>query len=137
MSAFIVAPETMQAVVTALVAMDKLYQDVGVSSCAAADKLGQDLYRMNHAAYNARYPDMAGEHNFESESFEWNLKGNGDISQDGKMCRLKAVQCLMYQCQVGDVAETWHEYRTLETAEKRLMQEIIDELPGYKAAPWD
>lgn len=138
MSAFIVAPETMQVVVTAL--MDPRHVDLGLSvtsnNCAGADKLGRDLYRMNHAAYNARYPDMANEHNFESDSFEWNLTGNGDNSQDGKMRRLKAIQCLIYQCSEGHVPEEWHQYRTLTEMERRLMQEIIDELPGYKAAPW-
>ena len=48
---------------------------------------------------------------------------------------LKAMHCWLYQCSEGDVPCT-QLYGKIEKVARRIVMEIINEMPEYNAAPW-
>ena len=80
MSAFIVSDRTMQAAVAAL--------DDQNQPCAQLDQLGLELYKLNDAAVQSRYPDriIADSLGYDFRYVSWSTP---------KMQQLKSLNCLI------------------------------------------
>lgn len=136
MSAFIVSDATMNFVVNTIQDFDGLR-----SSCFApflihgevdCDKLGNKLFQLNNDAVSQRYDDHDDNvvDLFHHRSI---LPASGRAE---KCQRLKAVQCLVYQCSEGDVPET-PLFKALDSLSDWLQYDIISSLPEYRVAKWD
>ena len=118
MSVFLVTNETINRVVSAMLAENE--------ACEDGDKLGAELLRMNHEALAARYGDSVPSDvtfRYRHESY---MKHN----------RLKAMACLHYQCSEGDVPDC-DLYQRLEKAIDDLAYDIATSTQEYNDAPWD
>lgn len=129
MSAFVVNKATMDRVVSDW--CSDQYHPGSRFDAKQLDDVGRKLFRLNCAAVNARYRDEPGmdplcrTYKFSRYDCPWTA-----------MQRLKAMKCLLYQCSEGKVPET-PLYKELEARIASRMDEIISELPEYKAAGWN
>ena len=137
MSAFIVSDTTMNFVVNTIQDFDGLR-----SSCFApfltdgevdCNKLGNKLFHLNNDAVCQRYDDHDDSNVIEFFRHT-SLMPASDRAE--KCQRLKAVQCLIYQCSEGDVPET-PLFKALDALSDWLQYNIISSLPEYNAAKWD
>lgn len=125
MSAFVVKMQTIHRAVGAM---------VDFSECPSSeklDRLGQDLWDLNVQSVNTRYPEGDREPEQEYKFIYLSAQCSNRVQA------LKSLQCLMYQCSEGNIPETSLLYRAIQKTELRLMHEIIDALPEYKAAKWE
>jgi hypothetical protein len=125
MSAFYVGDDCITKCVTALLTLDSVQLD-------NAEQLGRELRAMNVAALRARYADRL--HPSETET-DYTFPG---ASNAAPVALWKALQCLAYQCNEGDVPETWPLYqRITEAAEDMQRRYRLDaNSAAYNAASW-
>lgn len=137
MSAFIVAPATIDAAVSAIYdhlthrawnqlrAGDYLFDTIKVRDKTDLQKLATALYELNHRAVDARY----NEHNpREFYRFQY-------ITGIEPAFGIKQIQCLLYQCSEGDVPETGL-FRALEKIAGEMCFSIVSRSSAYERAPW-
>lgn len=136
MSAFIIAKETMDHVVTAIDMAFSKSNRFGEVPLHDLDNLGRKLFAMNLDAVSQRYPG-------ESKN---TLPGPVDTTNihDGychtirvdtnKVKGLKAVCCLHYQANEGNVPETSELYRALADLAHNMSMEIVSEMPAWRTA---
>lgn len=101
----------------------------GCPSEECLTNLGKKLLDLNVRAFRERYEDRI---TVDDGEFELDR----DAAHCSRMQLLKSLQCLIYQCSEGDIPETSPLYERMEEAEKRLMGEIIGEMPEYNEAKW-
>jgi hypothetical protein len=134
MSAFLVSTATMNAVLDGMMNIrDRLYSrhvrfNVDRGHVAPMDKLGQDLFMMNLRALNARYGDEVPD----GVKYHYPMRFMATPLEHS----LRACECLMYQCNEGNVPDE-PLYKELATFAEELRAAIIDRLPKYQSAPWD
>jgi hypothetical protein len=116
MSAFLVQPDTINAVCKALEPRE-------MSACEDLDKLGVDLLHLNYRALGARYGDDVPDKN--SLSFRFRPK------MYSQFALLKALRCLRYQCAEGNIPND-SLFQRLTDRINAMAIEIIDGLPAYK-----
>jgi hypothetical protein len=130
MSAFIVAPETMDAVVSSIIADPGLAawgrKFAGVLLCdpEAAQAIGDKHYEMNRAAVDYRYEEKN-----EQPVYQARYRVAGTVAA------FKATQCLLYQCHEGEIPQS-PIYRALEGHLAGLANDIISRTPDYEKAQW-
>lgn len=134
MSTYIVAPETIDRIVTYLDELQLRHEwlyletlnaaDVAVDQPNTLDLLGNALYRLNAAAVDHRYGESD-----EAPAYRYTYRRASPTQV------YKSLQCFLYQCSEGDVPQ--HPlYRALDRIRRRLADEIIARLPEYQAAVW-
>ena len=84
----------------------------------------------NHQAYAKRYREEVSE---ELIPFKYRDKCAPPYPA---AVRLKAVECLMYQCSEAPFYESNLLWKQLEELERALLQEVAHNTPEYKAAKW-
>jgi hypothetical protein len=132
MSAFIVADETLDIIVTNLKNRKQVkFNKKPVIGCHmdqpnANNKLGQKLLNMNACAVDGRYPD-----NTDNITQLYHYQ---DI-EVSKMQFLKSLQCFVYQCCEDPVVNS-PEYKELQELTGEIAMEIVDDMPEYKIASW-
>lgn len=125
MSCFIVETSVMQKVVNAFRMTEGTFL-----GCEHYDQLGRELYKLNHEAYAKRYREPVSE---ELIPFKYHGKHKPPYPA---AVRLKAVECLMYQCADAPNYEQNPLYQRLERLEFQLLQEVAHATPEYQAAKW-
>lgn len=125
MSCFIVENSIMQKVCNAF-----RMQEGTFLGCEHYDQLGQQLYDFNHRAYAKRYNEPVDS---EPVPFRYRDKCNPPYSAP---VRLKAVECLMYQCADAPNYENEPLWKQLEQLEYVLLKEIAHTTPEYQSAKW-
>jgi len=156
MSAFVVSDETMCRAVRALCSMGEYaaiierVADIQTRRADSATQIGRELFAMNIAAVQARYPDtranpagMPGPVNDNGDSIAPELAASftcvtpqGRLPFEELVSGYKALSCLIYQCSEGDIPET-ELFKELQRAQAYVGDAIIVQLPQYQAAPWD
>jgi hypothetical protein len=100
----------------------------------AKKELGAEILRLNEKAYKTRYPNWLSFGDLKEQiPFEFDYSAVFGKSQ---MELLKSLQYVIYHCSEGDIPATSPLYDRLKTAEYKLMNEIVSELPEWKAAKW-
>ena len=138
MSAFMVSPNVMAKVVTAILLNLDTFD--GESTCRAAllaapadaqkeagTKIGKKLFLLNRRALRARYG--CGEHLSLPEFVFERWADATPIAQ------FKAMHCLIYQCCEGKVPNS-RLYDELNRTAGELAQRIVQDLPEYEKASW-
>jgi len=137
MSAFIVSKQTMDRAVFAMQSGDVYETSKGENE--SPTELGRMLYRLNAAAVGERYNEN-----------QWaEMPGPMDISDihelyvhsiplnETQLGKLKALQCLSYQCNEGDVVTTSSLFKRIERRIADITYNVISNMPGYVRAQWD
>jgi hypothetical protein len=138
MSAFMINPNVMAKVVTAILLNFDTFD--GESTCRvkllaaptdaqkeAGTKIGRKLFLMNRKALRARYA-CSGDIRLAEFVFErW--------AEATPVEQFKAISCLLYQCHEGKVHES-RLYDELNRAAGELAQRIVQDLPEYDMAAW-
>lgn len=125
MSCYIVENSVMQKVCNAFRMTESTFL-----GCEHYDRLGRELYVFNHQAYAKRYREPISE---ELIPFKYRDKCAPPYTAAE---RLKAVECLMYQCAEGPNYDKHQLWIRLEILEYHLLQEVARNTPEYKAAKW-
>ena len=138
MSAFMVNPNVMAKVVTAILLNLDTFD--GESTCRAAllaaptdaqkqagTKIGRKLFLMNRRALRARYG--CSEHLCLPQFVFAKWADATPVEQFKAMC------CLLYQCCEGKVSDS-RLYDELNRAAGELAQRIVQDLPEYEKASW-
>jgi len=135
MSAFIVSDQTMVFVVNTIEEMEGLRSPCFAPFLTDGEvnpaKLGNELFQLNHDAVSHRYDDNE---TITSLYRHRSLMPAGGRAE--KCQRLKAMQCLSYQCSEGNVPAQ-PLFKALEQAIDWLQYDIISNLAEYNAAQWD
>jgi hypothetical protein len=139
MSAFMVADETINRVVTWLkrevqtsrFTLDWLAREYGVDLERAGwdEKLAQAMFQLNCDGVTERYGKGEAE-KFRPLNFTYKPEIQYSLVQV-----LKSLQCWKYQCSEGDVPET-KLYQFFEEVEHHLALKIVMKLPEYDRATW-
>lgn len=127
MSAYLVRKETIDDAVDVMNFERTCYG--GIVSAEDCDELGRRLWDMNARAVSERY-DEAREV-LPAYQHRYTFAG----ARTATPAKLKAAQCLLYQCSEGTVPELAL-YHELEKAISKYTAAIVAELPEYKAASW-
>lgn len=151
MSAFVVSRECMQRVALTICHRSRYgqviptFDGIPTNLPTAPTEIGRRLFTLNIEAVFQRYPD--------TQDNPDTLPG--DIDADGRsvalkeaaafrtsaalhvnpIAGLKAMQCLSYQCDEGNVPETVL-YKEREAAIGRIAVHIVEGLPAYDKAAW-
>jgi len=135
MSAFVVSTDTMHRVVRGILESAPMIQPtfagVDLELPDAGSKIGQKLFEMNSEGVHQRYPDEDDHIILDPYSYDSDV---GDAATPE--ARLKAAECLAYQCYEGNVPETAL-YQELEGFINFLSQTVSNENAAYQAASWD
>lgn len=134
MSAYIVAPETIDRIVTYLDELQLRHEWLYLEALRAAEvspgrpdtstALGQALYRLNAAAVDHCYGESD-----EAPAYHYTYRRASPTQV------YKSLQCFLYQCSEGDVPQ--HPlYQALDRIQRKLAADIIARLPEYQAAVW-
>lgn len=152
MSAFVVGSETMDRCVRAICAKDQYGQVVpqfaGLYTSEAKNRteIGRRLFTLNVEAVMQRYPgckdkpaDMPGPTApipAAKLPARYTYEGSAIPASTRELPALvKALQCLRYQCNEGDVDKS-PLYAELAAAIAALCEHIVEALPAYEGAPW-
>jgi hypothetical protein len=130
MSCCICEDDTISRAVAVLLPLNEMPSD------EAKKALGQEILALNERAYKIRYPDWLsfGELNQEEQNqFEFDYSA---VFGKTPIELLKSLQYVIYHCSEGDIPETSPLYDRLSDAAHKLMDEIVSELPEWKAAKW-
>ncbi len=135
MSAYVVADETINKVVTFLDGNDRNlswlkapFLEIGYQpeTREGRQALAEALLAMNRDAVGQRYEDGKADR---PEPIVWRpVRVN-------KIAVSKAARCLRYQCTEGDV-DTTPLYAALDQFSHRLAEDIVGGLPKFESAPW-
>ena len=132
MSAFFVAPATIDAAVSAFIAKD------GPLSLDAATELGRALWTMNAKAVCWRYglDTVSDEHDQEHTA---NLADAAAYAWTSRPLTLavmvKSLDCLFYQCSEGPVCNL-PLFKRLEALTCQYEETGVQETVAYRQAPW-
>jgi len=133
MSSFFVSKATIDACVAAIHHNAAYHRDHGMLYATSMDSLGKELWELNRDAIAARYRgDVIECHDYEGQIAAYKYK----TTFPTMIQMLKSLQCLIYQCSEGKIPER-ETYKALERVETLLKNQIISDLPAYKAAKWD
>lgn len=152
MSAFVVSPQTMTRVVTALLgrsqydhAVIREFAGLDTGAADAGTKIGQRLFKMNIDAVRQRYPDtvanpedMPGTYGCAklAKTYKFTGRAGSRLSLKEWVECHKALHCLQYQCSEGNVPQT-AQFKELHAAIGSLADHIVSLLPEYETAGWD
>jgi len=125
MSCYIVETSVMQKVVNAF-----RMREATFLGCEHYDQLGRQLFEFNHQAYAKRYREPVS---VELIPFRFRDKCKPPYTAAE---RLKAVECLKYQCADAPFYEDNHLWKQLEELEHELLKEVAHNTPEYQAAKW-
>jgi hypothetical protein len=126
MSAFFVDPATVDAAVTAIIRAGVLM------SLEEATNIGRGLWTLNAEAVHHRYGERAEEMVGSVEelaAYRWTPRN------EPLPVLFKSLQCLLYQCDEGNVPEA-ELYQHTHALFDRLRATGIEKTPEYEAAPW-
>lgn len=128
MSAFLIGPQTMHAVVTAILDHRRTFAGERCAAPGAGDRIGRKLYALNREALRQRYGDR-----FEGEP-SYTFRPAAEIAP---IARWKCLHCLLYQCSEGDVPDT-ELFRALDALDDWIAarNSFDDRSAAYTAAPW-
>jgi len=136
MSAFVVEDKTINTVVSYLAEDQSFRQwlqywyDINLNDETEREKMGKKLFAMNCEAINQRYgPNQA--QGFRTLDYKWRYE-----LPPPAIHTVKNLQCLLYQCNEGDVPETWPVYKMMKEIEHGLLSNIVCHLPAYEKARW-
>ncbi len=154
MSAFVVSSDCMVRAVQAICARNtygqviRTFDGIATEGDGAATEIGRRLFTLNIEAVQQRYPEtLDAPDNLPGPCDD---NGNSTALRDAiDFCcgvprrqtseqlaaRLKALQCVAYQCAEGDIPDT-PLYRELERAIGLVACEIVSRLPAYDQAEW-
>lgn len=124
MSCFVVSDRTVNKVVSAMLPAGH--------SCEDGENLGRELLAMNNDAVRVRYSNPSG---MTTDPDDYEYPGNVNAYSD--MAKLKAVNCLIYQCSEGAEIRSRDLYRQLEEISDTLAHNIVGTLKAYQDLPWD
>jgi hypothetical protein len=124
-SCYIVETSVMQKVVNAFRMTEATFL-----GCEHYDQLGRELYDLNARAYAKRYRESFG---IQTLAFRYRDKCKPPYTAAE---RLKAVECLMYQCADAPNYENEPLWKRLEELEYHLLQEVAHATPEYQTAKW-
>jgi hypothetical protein len=150
MSAFIVDPDTMNAVVNTIAHEQN---EIGVSQAVrdvltafglngqptdadTLDALGNEIYALNRDAVWQRYPndptpeDLPGPIPSPLGNFRYSPR------KPDRMGGYKALRCLIYQCSEGDVPER-EQFKALDALCDALAHRIVSDMDAYRERAWD
>ena len=139
MSAFMVADETINRVVTWLYwevrksewlkrkVENELHLDTERQDFE--QNLGQAMFELNIAGVNVRYGEG------EAKRYR-DLAYRYTPAHGSKIQVLKSMQCFLYQCMEGEVVKKPLYRFFRNTIEVHLMESIINDLPEYNQAEW-
>jgi hypothetical protein len=139
MSAFMVADETINRVITSLSWkitksqwLKKKVEDalqIDTSKHNWEEDLGHAMFELNIAGVNDRYGDNEAK-KFRALNYRYAPARGSQIQV------LKSLQCWLYQCMEGEVVKK-PLYQFFNTfIEPHLMNSIISDLPEYNSAEW-
>lgn len=125
MSCFIVSKESIDAIVTAIIAQyssrEKALKQYRVMSETG---LGIALWRMNHDAYSICYGENSGQ-------FDYTFKPSPcSIVQS-----LKFLECLLHQCSEGDLQDT-ELWKQLDLERVKMLKMLVHITAEYQDAKW-
>jgi hypothetical protein len=135
MSSFVVENRTIDRIITQAVLsntvigkyvrgkIERLY-DLNLDTDKDRTKLGAEMLNLNRRATGERYgkdPDTC------SRGYRYRPELCSAIAT------IKAVNCWLYQCSVGETAQS-DEYKFWEGVQANLEHDYIQSLPGYQAA---
>jgi len=144
-SAYVVDPETIDRIATAVDLSRNDYQDypshwVGIlerHGCPVKPAfLGAAMHALNVEAVHQRYPDddtpdtlpgPVGPKVYSYKTFR--------VSMMSRCTTLKAMHCWLYQCSEGNAPER-PLFKAIEEISQDLAYRIVCELPEYEKAPW-
>lgn len=137
MSAYLVTPATVDAILTQLQLRDgetlaHLFRPFTAPDDPRdrLDELGQLVMLMNVDALRACYPNHR--HDLEQrEAAAYTFTARPETAGYA----LKQLDCLMYQCSEGDVSER-PLFEALIRMRQILTDRVLDTVPSYAAAPW-
>jgi hypothetical protein len=140
MSAFMVADETINRVVTWLAwevyrnmwLKDKVAKFIAIDLTKGdwEAELGNAMFQLNIDAVNARYGQGEAQH-FRKLDYQYR------IVSAPKLQVYKSMRCWLYQCCEGDVFKR-PLYQAFDTVIiDYLMRQIIADLPEYEKAAWE
>jgi hypothetical protein len=124
-SCYIVETSVMQKVVNAFRMTERTFL-----GCEHYDQLGRELFVFNHEAYAKRYREPVSE---DLIPFKYRDKCKPPYTAAE---RLKAVECLMYQCADAPNYENNPLWKRLEELEYALLQEVAHATTEYQTAKW-
>lgn len=120
---------------------DEFRQLVSSNGIASEEKIYQELYKLNHKAYNTRYE---GRH--EPEDNDLDKFAEYDNSPVGMYSgginanhyqMLKSMECYLYQCAESEELENSIVYKEIQRFKNAIMCKIVHSLPEYITADWD
>lgn len=123
MSAFLVEKETIHAAVDVM--LDSRVDMGEIVSADECDQLGTRLWEMNARAVSERY----------DEPREQLPQYRHRKSNKSRVAKLKAAQCLRYQCTEGTVPNLAL-YGQLCSAINEFALSIVQKMPEYDKAEW-
>lgn len=108
---------------------------------ANEEKIYQELYKLNHKAYNTRYE---GRHEPEENDLDKFAEYDnppigmysGEINANHYQM-LKSMECYLYQCAESEELENSIVYKEVRRFKNAIMCKILHSLPEYNAADWD
>lgn len=128
MSAFMVSTTTMHVVIDCISRNRRSFGNyaIGSADSSTLSDIGTALFALNQAALKARYGD-------EDQAPDYTFR---QVMPATDIQSFKAVQCLLYQCNEGDVPAS-PLFKELEEFVDELARKIVCALPAYGAAKWD
>lgn len=145
MSAFIVAPETINAIATAIDMARNDSRQFPSSWVRILEKrhcptkpafLGLAMYALNVDAVSQRYPgdetpdSLPGP--IDPKAYEYRPYPGSKLT---RYAVLKAIHCWLYQCSEGTAPQT-PLFQAIERIGHDLAYAIVSELPEYEKLPW-
>ena len=137
MSAFMIGTETMDKVVSTLCAKTQYGYVIGqfgddfTDAKDAPTTIGRKLFAMNYEALRQLYGDERNV--WDGQNYKATVKPPTKLAD--WVAGFKAIECLGYQCDEGNVPET-DLFKALEAAEGKIATKIVSMLPEYERAPW-
>lgn len=126
MSAFVVETQTIDRIVSYLLATYDTVLGVRTDEPGAGDRIGRELLALNVAAVNCRYDEH-------EPVPEYRYTPRRAV---GRVRAYKSIQCLLYQCSEGEEFAADPAYVALEAAADRLAHAIVCDLPEYERSDW-
>lgn len=98
--------------------------------------LGKRLWKMNRLSVEKRYKDRKQDGKIEDVYFYEPVNLFSYSAQAGKAQEYKSLQCFIYQCSEGLVADC-KLLKMIKSFQNIIANEIIEALPEYQKAGWE
>jgi|SaaInlV_200m_DNA_2_1039689.scaffolds.fasta_scaffold20198_3 hypothetical protein len=144
MSSYIVDDKTINKIVAGLQSHHMRNKYPSLPECLRIDErdhaplLGENMYKLNLHAVNARYPDTV--ENSKNLPGPCDELGNHapytyrNENYHGQVPLYKSIQCFLYQCSDGNTEDPL--FIELDKFNIHLASEILSSLDTYENAPW-